>query len=584
MHYDIIFFHSPALYDFRKKPFFPGPIAETVSAFTAQFIMFPIGLLSIAEYLERNGYRVGIVNIAEFMLTDPNFNVENFIKKTDADVYGIDLHFCVHSQGSIEIARLCKRFHPNSLIVLGGLTATYFHDEIIKKYQFVDAILRGEGEKPTLLLLEKKDKLEVVPNLTFRDKNGKIVINSLSKPPENLDDFDFTRLNLVNPKALVTSVSGIKWWHIPICRGCVYNCVTCGGSSYTYKRIFGREKPAFRSPEKIVEDLIKLKQQGIEGVFLFQDSQMGGEKYWRSLFTTLRKEGIDIPLYIELFKPAGKNFIDELTRIGTAVAISISPESGVDAIRKAQGRNYSNVQLLSTLKYCKKRHIPVTVSFMIGLANETKCTLEKTLEFCEKLYTYGAVRDSDEASLLGSLSWLTPSIGPMILLDPGSLAFDYPDKYGYHLIFRCFEDYYSAMDTFPSWNQWISYETKYLQRESLVDLILYSLEKLIFIEQKFDKYDIPKRNTLRTLRLFNIKSDRFVIKELDRILKLQDPEERKIQMEALYYALFDLLNTATEEIEEFSARSFFGYYYQLYFLKLREILLKSVKIKGNVKI
>ncbi len=282
--YDIVFLHPPAIYDFRKRSNFPGPIAYTVTESTEQFIIPPIGMLSIAEYLDRHGYKVIVDNIGERMIQDKTFDVERHVKSVKGDVYAIDLHWCAHAQGAIELAKLCKKLHPDSVIVLGGLTATRFHEEIIEKYSFVDVVIRGEAEKPFLKLmktLESGQKNLSVESATLK-VNGRLIVGPLATPSESLDEFDFTRLDLLVPKSILFSTSRPPYclhWSIPICRGCTENCATCGGSAYAYARLLGKRKPSFRRPEKIREDLEKLAEQGVKAVFLFQDPRIGcGEK------------------------------------------------------------------------------------------------------------------------------------------------------------------------------------------------------------------------------------------------------------------------------------------------------------------
>jgi radical SAM superfamily enzyme YgiQ (UPF0313 family) len=305
MGYDVILIHPPAIYDFRERAIFPGPIGYTVGGSTGQFITPSIGILSIADYLSRNGYHVLVDNIGERMITSPSFNVEEYIENISASVYAIGLHWCVHSQGAIEIARLCKKLHPESIVVLGGLTSTVFHEEIVRKYEFVDAVIRGEAEKPFLQLmraLELQKNLEAVPNLTFRDNNGGIRNTPLMEPSIDLDEFEFTRLDLLEPKGAIFTPGLLPNWTIPIARGCLHNCVSCGGSAYSYRTYFGRERPAFRSPEKIAEDLRKLTNQGVQLVFLCQDPRMGGKEYWSRLLSKLQKEKLQLrQLTMELF-------------------------------------------------------------------------------------------------------------------------------------------------------------------------------------------------------------------------------------------------------------------------------------------
>ena len=140
------------MYDFRRKSILYGPISDLVPS-TPVFEMYPIGFTSIAEYLERNGYQVRIANLALRMLKDPNFDIEASIAKMDAAVFGIDLHWLPHAHGSLEIARIVKRLHPNRTILFGGFSSTYFHRELAQRHE-VDFVMRGDStEHPVLELL-----------------------------------------------------------------------------------------------------------------------------------------------------------------------------------------------------------------------------------------------------------------------------------------------------------------------------------------------------------------------------------------------------------------------------------------------
>ncbi len=109
---DLILLHAPSVYDFRKESILYGPVSDLVPS-TPVFEMYPIGFTTMAEYLERSGLRTRIVNLAVRMLDDINFDVEAHIKKLDAAAFGIDLHWLPHAHGSIEVARIVKRLHPN---------------------------------------------------------------------------------------------------------------------------------------------------------------------------------------------------------------------------------------------------------------------------------------------------------------------------------------------------------------------------------------------------------------------------------------------------------------------------------------
>ena len=77
---DLILIHAPSVYDFREKSIMFGPMSDLVPS-TPIFEMYPIGFLTMANYLVRRGLRVRIVNLAYRMLDDKNFDVERFIKR-----------------------------------------------------------------------------------------------------------------------------------------------------------------------------------------------------------------------------------------------------------------------------------------------------------------------------------------------------------------------------------------------------------------------------------------------------------------------------------------------------------------------
>jgi B12-binding domain/radical SAM domain protein len=518
MNYDAILIHPPAIYDFRKKTIFPGPIGYTVGESTDQFIIPSVGSLSIADYLDRNGYKVIVDNIGERMITDMDFDVEAYIKNLSARVFAVELHWCVHSQGSIEIAKLCKKLHPDAAVILGGLTATVFSEEIIGRYEFIDAVIRAEAEKPFLSLiktLENHSSLEEVPNLTFRNNDGRVISNPLLKPDDSLNEFEFTRLDLLEPKRAIFSNDMPAHWMIPVCRGCSHNCVTCGGSAYSYKTYLGRRYPAFRSPEKIVQDISKLSQQGIEVIFLFQDPHMGGKEYWSHLFIALKDADIKlVQLSLELFGPAEEEYIRALSEIGVPILINISPESLVENIRKAHGRDYTDSELFNTVKLCSKYGIATNIFSMIALSHDTRKTIKDNWQVWDKICSMNQqIRNGAP---------VFHSFGPMVLLDPGSPAFNFPDKYEYKLRFKNLKDYINGM-SLPSWHQWMSYETESLTRDAIVDLIIDSIDCSISLRER---YGLFSHADAAAKRAYYVNENRQVIQMVNHVMKLYNEGQK----------------------------------------------------------
>jgi len=277
----LILLHPPSLYDFRKRKTNFGLIGGTIAS-SPIFEYFPIGFLSIMDFLERNGFSVRIINLAVKMKANSKLDVEKFIRGLDPMAFGLDLHWLVHAQGSLEVAKIVKRVHPQTPVILGGLSASYYHLDLIR-YPFVDYVLRGDStEGPLLQLLrcmESSKPPHQVPNLTWKE-GDKILTNPFSYLPEELNI-------MVNYKGLLRSIfkyrdmrgnlpTGTRWpmkfaSTLISCRGCLCRCLTCGGSNWA----LGRKKIGRRSPQIIAKEMDIISHFSPFDIVLYGDIRMG---------------------------------------------------------------------------------------------------------------------------------------------------------------------------------------------------------------------------------------------------------------------------------------------------------------------
>ncbi len=136
---DLVLLHPPSVYEFRDLPIFHGPISDVIPS-SSIFENYPIGFLTLSEYLCRNGITVRIVNLALKMLEDFSFDPESFVAKLHPVAFGIDLHWLPHVDGSLRLAEAVKRRHPDTPVIFGGLSSTYYHQEIMRDCPSVDFI------------------------------------------------------------------------------------------------------------------------------------------------------------------------------------------------------------------------------------------------------------------------------------------------------------------------------------------------------------------------------------------------------------------------------------------------------------
>jgi len=466
---DLILLHPPSIYDFRKRTILYGPISDLIPS-SPIFEMYPIGFASIAEYLECAGYRVRVVNLAVRMLRDPKFDAEEMIKRLSAPIFGIDLHWLLHSHGAIEISKIVKKYHPKSKLVLGGLSASYYHRELFD-YPEIDYVLRGDStEEPFRQLMEcilKGKEPEAVPNLSWRDATGKVHENSLSYIPTELGDvmtryYDHTVQSVARYRDLSSYLPYKRWLRYPItavltCRGCTHNCVICGGSASAFRHSYNRARPAFRTPEAVAHDVKRIGSFSSGPIFILGDIRQAGEDYALHLLELLGRDSTKNQLILELFSPAPKDLLKKMGEACPGFCLEISPESHAPEIRKACGRDYSTEALEETIEGtlaagCQR----MDIFFMTGLPKQTAKSVMDTVDYCGFLLD----KFHDER-----LSLFIAPLSPF--LDPASLAFENPERYGYRLLIRSLEEHRQALIA-PSWKYTLNYETEWMTRQEIV--------------------------------------------------------------------------------------------------------------------
>lgn len=473
---DIIFMHPPTTLDFRQRKVLYGPISDVIPS-TPIFEMYPIGFAILSEHLHRHGFASRIVNLAMKMLHKSEFQVEQFIQKVKAPLFGIDLHWLPHIQGALETAKLVKKHHPDSKVVFGGLSSTYFHEDLIK-YENIDYVLRGDStEEPLRLLMEKvvkqpseswENDLSAIPNLTWKNAKGDVHVNQFTYRPENLDyiNIDYGRLfrTAVTYKDWSGYVPYHNWMYYPVlgvltCRGCAHNCAACGGSAYSTKLNCHRGTPIFRSNKKLIEDIRKARGIVKAPLFIFGDINQMGDENAMEFFDMLSKVDSDNEIIIEFFKPPSRELLKAAVKAAPRTSIEISPETHDQDARIALGKPYNNAELERSIADavelgCKR----VDVFFMTGLSRQTVASVRETCRYAEYLL-----------KRFGAKKQIFPYISPLApFVDPGSRAHEYPDQFGYRLLANKLEGYRRHMQA-PSWKHMLNYETKWMNRDQISD-------------------------------------------------------------------------------------------------------------------
>lgn len=535
---DIIFLHAPSVYDFRKHSIMYGPVADLIPS-APVFEMYPVGLSTLSEYLNRFGFKARIINLAVRMLRDPQFDAEKLVKNLHPKAFGIDLHWLAHAHGSIEIAKIVRKYHPKTPVIFGGFSSTYFHRELIT-YPCVDYVLRGDStEEPLKMLIEAiKEKREPanVPNLTWKDKSGSIKENPITYVPEDINhlvlDYSQVMKSVIRYRDLVGTLPFKDWLKNPVtaaltCRGCTKNCTFCGGSAYTSKNFYGRNKIAYRDPELVADDIRRIQGNLKSPTFVLGDLCQDGEEYADRFFGAAKRMNITNQVGLEFFSPPSEDFFKKADDALSHYAMGASLESHDPKVRQGSGKTYANKEAEASIGWALKNGVErFEIYYMTGLPYQTKESVLKTVDYCGYLYE----KFKGDKRILMFTSPMTP------FLDPGSLIYEDPEKYGYTIHFKTLEGHRQALLQ-PSWKYVLNYETKWMTRDEQVKSTYEAMLGINRVKAKYKVIDEAEAKQMESRLLFEM----ILMEKIDEIMALSDEEERKIK-----------LMTLKEEVDKYS--------------------------------
>jgi hypothetical protein len=155
---------------------------------------------------------------------------------------------------------------------------------------------------------------------------------------------------------------------------------------------------------------------------------------------------------------------------------------------------------------------------MIGLPEQTPASALESADYTKRLYA----ENGNDRRLFVYTSPQAP------FLDPGSIAFENPEKYGYRLFARTLEEHRARLAN-PNWRDVLSYETVHMTREQIVETSYDAADRL---NQVRVEVGLMSAEELK-VREERSHDARLLMKEVDLAMALKDPAERAESMAKL---------------------------------------------------
>ena len=343
-----------------------------------QAIFLPLGISYLTAVLEKNGYTVDVIDCQTTHPTQKD--LEDKFRSLNPDIIGVTSATLTYNP-ALDILKAAKSALPKAATMIGGPHVTVRDQETFTESQYVDIVVRGEGEM-TMLELAKlisegsQKKISQVAGITFQ-KNGQVFrnpdrhfmqdIDSLPRPAHN--HFEVGRYKILNKTYLPIITS----------RGCPFSCAFCAA----YK-MCGRGFRA-RSPTNVVDELEWLRDEFGAGAFAFYDDTFTFDVPRAiAICDEIQKRKLDLPWDCRTrVDKVSKELLTKLHDTGCQL-IHFGVESGNQQILNLMRKGTTVEQNARAIKLTKEAGISVAISLVIGYPGETPQQLQETIEFIYK--------------------------------------------------------------------------------------------------------------------------------------------------------------------------------------------------------
>jgi radical SAM superfamily enzyme YgiQ (UPF0313 family) len=340
-------------------------------------IMPPLGLASIAAYLEQRNISVSIVDC--YAHPDALPLIRQILVDERPGFIGFSCTTSTFLDG-VRIGEIAKALLPGIRTVFGGAHVSALKEKILASFPAVDLVVAGEGEETLFELIssngEQPDQIE---GLVYRDATGP-VFTGYRKKLLDLDSLPFPayeklagypelyKLPIFNyPKAPNTSCISS--------RGCPYACSYCDRS--VFKRSFRYNSAAY-----LYKHLNYLKERfGIRHINFYDDqftfNRQRVEEFCNLMINrplgmtfncAVRAEHIDLDL-LRLMKAAG------------CWMISLGIETGDEDLLAQHRQNADLNMLAEKIRLIHKAGIRTKGLLMMGLPGENEKSIQRSMDY-----------------------------------------------------------------------------------------------------------------------------------------------------------------------------------------------------------
>ncbi len=343
---------------------------------------FPIGLHSIASFLNDNGFR-------SFVYSNNLDNIEKFIKnEINSNNIKVIGFYCGYDNESevISVSNFIKSNFPYIKVIIGGpQTIAFDYEEFIESK--CDVVVIGEGELTALELMfyyiDGVGNLDDIDGIKYLFNNN-IITNKSRKSIENLDILPFAKktnsLNSYYKENNIAIITG---------RGCPFNCSFCYEGNNT-KRV------RLRTIENVMKeiDIAFEENPKIDYIIFLDDTFTLNIERLKIMCSELKKrrEKHNFNWFCEghvkiLFEH--KEIIPIMLDAGLT-RMQLGIESGSNKVLEKFNKKITKEQIEEVISELVNSGIKQIVgNFILGGCEDSSETIKESIDFAKKLLQIG---------------------------------------------------------------------------------------------------------------------------------------------------------------------------------------------------
>jgi radical SAM superfamily enzyme YgiQ (UPF0313 family) len=356
------------------------PPSQNYAGYGQDTRWLPLGIASIGAYLKSKNKDLDVVLLDLFKYSEEEAlkEIRKYINNEDINIIG----FTLMTEQRFSVFNLCKKLKMDEFLckttggedtivktVVGGPHAFIMSQQIADNYDFIDHIIKGEGEIAFYNLVENYiNNIEV--EKIIQAENCK----DLNELPHAIDGFKLFKTKLEIDEAPI--IFG---------RGCTDYCTFCSTTKF-WKGYRSRQA------QNVFDEMLKWNRYYNCTYFKFHDDAATADIYNLKELCKLIINNNSVREEDEKFKfemtARADQFDDELIKLlkqAGCSQIAVGIESGNEKLRKSMNKNLDIDLAKENMKKLMQEGIKVGMLLIVGYPGETDDTINDTVNLIREV-------------------------------------------------------------------------------------------------------------------------------------------------------------------------------------------------------